>query len=276
MKLQYRLHGVRFSIEAPCSTGPAIADFVMPDCIAGHPSGRPHGIFEVRRDECGLALCRDGRPRWHARDTEELVPWLEGEIVRWLLGRLIAYAQVHAAVVERDGRAILLAGGPDSGKTSLACAFGRAGWTVMSDEVALIDTEGQEVLAFPRMMFVEDGTARLLPELAGHPRRSIPVEGGTKMVRAVRPGAFGTNRRDRASIRALVFIQRGPSPNCDRLSDRNAMERLLEHSFDAAERPRLNLDACISVARSAPAWQMTIGPLEGAVEFILGRIEEAP
>ncbi len=276
MKLHYRLHGVRFAIEAPCSTGRAIADFVMPDCIASRPSGHPHGIFVVRRDDRGLALCRDDRTRWYARDTEELVPWLEGEIVRWLLDRLVAYAQVHAAVVERAGRAIVLAGGPDSGKTSLACAFGRAGWAVMSDEVALIDTEGQEVLAFPRMMFVEDGTARLLPELAGLPRRLIPVEGGTKMVRAVRPGTFGTNRRDRASIRSLVLIHRGASEQGARLSEREALERLLVHSFNSAERPRLNLDACVSVVRSAPAWRMTIGPLDRAVETILDRIEEAP
>ncbi|MFW6107558.1 MAG: hypothetical protein ACOC70_00025 [bacterium] len=275
MILRYELHGVRFAIEAARETAEQIADFVLPSCRTARHEQRPHAAFAVRDDDDRLAVRRGRRVLWHAADAEELVPWLEGEVVRWLLGRLRGYGQIHAAAVERDGRAIVLAGGPDSGKTSLACAFGLAGWGVMSDEVALVEADGRHVRSFPRMMFVEDETARRLPELATHPRRRIPVAGGTATVRPVSPAGLGPGPRARATVAGLVFVQRGGPVRCAPLSERHAIELLLPLSFSAAERPRRTLDVCLAMVRSAPAWEMKAGRLAAAVELVSGRLRGA-
>lgn len=275
MRLRYQLHGVRFAVEAARGTAEQIASFVMPACLTARHEQRPHAAFVVRDDDDGLALRRGRRVLWHAADAEELVPWLEGEIVRWLLGRLDEYAQVHAAVVERGGRAIVVAGGPDSGKTSLACAFGLAGWGVMSDEVALAEADRRHVRSFPRMMFVEDETARRLPPLETHPRRRIPVEGGTATVRPVSPAALGSGPRARATIAALVFLDRRGPARCVRLSERHAMELLLPLSFNAANRPQRTLDLCVGMVRSAPAWELKAGCLDAAVELVSDQLPEA-
>lgn len=57
---------------------------------------------------------------------------------------------IHAAVVERDGRAAILAAPPGSGKSTLCAGLVHRGWRLFSDELALIDTTTRELIAFPR------------------------------------------------------------------------------------------------------------------------------
>lgn len=46
---------------------------------------------------------------------------------------------IHAALVSRAGRGVLLAGPKESGKTTLACALWRRGWSLHSDDTTLVD-----------------------------------------------------------------------------------------------------------------------------------------
>jgi len=51
------------------------------------------------------------------------------------------YLILHAAVLERHGRAVVLPAPPGSGKSTLAAALSLRGWRLLSDELALIDTQ---------------------------------------------------------------------------------------------------------------------------------------
>ncbi|MDZ7803444.1 HprK-related kinase A [Thiohalophilus sp.] len=49
------------------------------------------------------------------------------------------YLIIHAAVLERNGQAVILAAPPGSGKSTLAAALACRGWRLLSDELTLID-----------------------------------------------------------------------------------------------------------------------------------------
>lgn len=51
------------------------------------------------------------------------------------------YLILHAAVLERRGRAVVLPAPPGSGKSTLAAALSLRGWRLLSDELALLDTQ---------------------------------------------------------------------------------------------------------------------------------------
>ena len=76
-----------------------------------------------------------------------------------------AYCQLHAAVAVHRGRAIVLCGAPEAGKTSLVVGLALAGADFCSDEVALFHPERFDVHPFRRDLIVHRGTQELFPEL---------------------------------------------------------------------------------------------------------------
>jgi HprK-related kinase A len=57
---------------------------------------------------------------------------------------------LHAASVEREGRALILTGDSGAGKSTLATLLGQSGWRFMGDEFALIEPATGMAHPFPR------------------------------------------------------------------------------------------------------------------------------
>lgn len=51
------------------------------------------------------------------------------------------FLTLHAAVLERNGRAVMLPGEPGAGKSTLTAALSLSGWRLLTDETALVDLE---------------------------------------------------------------------------------------------------------------------------------------
>jgi len=76
-------------------------------------------------------------------------------LFEWALNWCIAsvanqYLILHAAVIERQGRAVILPGPPMSGKSTLCAGLISRGWRLLSDELALIGTEDRRIVPVPR------------------------------------------------------------------------------------------------------------------------------
>ena len=76
-------------------------------------------------------------------------------LFEWALNWSIAnfahqYLIVHAAVIERGGRALILPGPPGSGKSTLCAGLISRGWRLLSDELTLIGTEDRRFVPLPR------------------------------------------------------------------------------------------------------------------------------
>jgi len=78
---------------------------------------------------------------------------------------------VHGACVRAGGKGVLLCGDSGEGKSTLAYAGTRAGWTYVSDDATYIPMDPEDRLAIgncARIRFRPSGVA-LFPELAGRP-----------------------------------------------------------------------------------------------------------
>jgi len=60
------------------------------------------------------------------------------------------YLIIHAAVVEKNDKAIILPAQPGSGKSTLSAALVSSGWRLLSDELALVATESLTVIPLAR------------------------------------------------------------------------------------------------------------------------------
>ena len=68
------------------------------------------------------------------------------------------FISLHAAVVVRDGDAVLLAGEPWAGKTTFSLRLIQEGWRHFSDDVAPIHLKSGKVHAFPKPPAVRTGS----------------------------------------------------------------------------------------------------------------------
>ena len=69
---------------------------------------------------------------------------------------------VHAGVLVKQGRAILFPALPGSGKSTLSAYLGLAGWTVYSDEMAIIDTASLQVQPLFRPVCIKNNSIALV------------------------------------------------------------------------------------------------------------------
>jgi len=91
-----------------------------------------------------------------------------------IAARHIAF--VHASCIALDGRAVLLSGASGMGKTCLAYACARRGWTFLSGDAVAVANAGRShrIVGRPFEIRFRHTAARLFPELAGFPRALRP------------------------------------------------------------------------------------------------------
>jgi HprK-related kinase A len=115
---------------------------------------------------------------------------------------------LHAAAVEREGRAVLMTGHSGAGKSTLAALLGERGWRFLGDEFALVDLEDGRVHPFPRPVSLKNEALGLFEGV--DPARLGPVLEGTPKgtIRHLRPNPEALARMDEPAMPALLLFPR--------------------------------------------------------------------
>jgi HprK-related kinase A len=87
----------------------------------------------------------DEYPPFRPLPLDQAFPMLEWGLNWCVSAHCHQYLAIHAAVVERGGRALVLPAPPGTGKSTLCAGLVSRGWRLLSDELALIDRDGSLV-----------------------------------------------------------------------------------------------------------------------------------
>jgi serine kinase of HPr protein (carbohydrate metabolism regulator) len=179
-------------------------------------------------------------------------------------------APVHAACVERDGRGVLLCGDSGAGKSSLAFACARAGWTYVTDDGSFVlhAQEDRRVVGNCHMIRFRPSAAELFTEVEGRPL--TPRVEGKPSIELDTAGIAGMRSASSAQIDYVVFLNRGEQHAQELVaySRETAREYMQKHLCGAEE---LRAQQVMSVERlmSAEVLELRYRGLEWAV----GRLE---
>ncbi|MBF0621255.1 MAG: HprK-related kinase A [Magnetococcales bacterium] len=89
---------------------------------------------------------------------DHALPLLEWGVNFCIGSRANHYVILHAAVVARDGQAVILPGTPGSGKSTLAAALSLRGWRILSDEFALISPDSMTITGLARPVALKNSS----------------------------------------------------------------------------------------------------------------------
>ncbi|HYJ83843.1 MAG TPA: HprK-related kinase A [Allosphingosinicella sp.] len=115
---------------------------------------------------------------------------------------------LHAAGVEKDGRALVMTGHSGAGKSTLAALLGERGWRFMGDEFALLDLDEGRLHPFPRAVSLKNESLGLFDGV--EPGRLGPVLAGTPKgtIRHLRPNAEAVARMDEPARPVMILFPR--------------------------------------------------------------------
>ncbi|HEX4521715.1 MAG TPA: hypothetical protein VH063_19225 [Gaiellaceae bacterium] len=131
-----------------------------------HRKGSPV-LLRIEHGEAGFELSNcAGRSESHPDEAAALRAAYSqlGQLVVSELASAGIYA-IHAACLEYDGGAVIVAGPSGAGKTTLALGLLGRGLRLLSDEHALVPPTGSTIGPFLRSVQVRPNTHELIPEL---------------------------------------------------------------------------------------------------------------
>lgn len=180
------------------------------------------------------------------------------------------YLLVHAAVLERGGRALLLPAPSGTGKSTLCAGliFG-GGWRLLSDEMALIDPASGEVVPLPRPVSLKNASIDAIRKFAPAAVIGDTVHETMKgTVAYARVPADAVLRASEPALPGWVVLPRyvaGAAAQMQSLSRARSFMALVDNSFNYNVHGRSGFNAFADLVDRSSCHEFTYGSLPEAV-----------
>jgi hypothetical protein len=194
----------------------------------------PRGIRRWIRPTASFRF--ESRPAFQPLPAEQAFPLLEWGLNWCIATQCHQYLILHAAVLERHGRALLLPAPPGAGKSTLCAALAARGWRLLSDELALIEIDGGRIVPLPRPISLKNESIALIRDFWPAGAMSPVVHETLKgSVVHVQPPAESVRRLAQTAMPGWVVLPRyaaGAATRLSPLSRGSAFMQLVDCAFN--------------------------------------------
>lgn len=183
-----------------------------------------------------------------------------------------AFAALHGGLVERNGCGVMLAGDSFAGKSTLAYACARAGWTYISDDGAFLVRKRSDRYAVgdPYSIRFRPDAPQFFPELAD---RLPTVRPNGKVAIEILTAELGLKIAPGCQVDHVVWLNREiPAParlpskaHLRRVSQEGLLEGWAQYATFGAKEVRAAQRRCHERILSAQLWEMQYSGLDQAV-----------
>jgi HprK-related kinase A len=195
---------------------------------------RPHGLRRWHQPQVIFGM--GGQWPFNPLPGDQGLPLLEWGMNWCVYGHAHQYLILHAAVLEKNGRALILPAPSGSGKSTLCAALSFSGWRLLSDELTLIDPVDGRIVPIPRPVSLKNQSIEVIRQFAPTVRFGSSVSETVKgTVAHFAPAASAVARsRERAQPGWVVLPRYVPDSPCRLVREERAttLMRLVENSFN--------------------------------------------
>jgi HprK-related kinase A len=151
----------------------------------------------------------DGATPFKPLPLAQAYPMFEWTLNWCVSHRAHRYLIIHAAVLERHGRAVILPAPPGSGKSTLCAALVTRGWRLLSDEMTLVSLEDGMLVPLPRPVSLKNASIGVIRAFAPNAVLSTPVDNTSKgTIAHLKPPAASIARAAEPARPGLIVFPR--------------------------------------------------------------------
>jgi len=202
------------------------------------------------------------------------LPMLEWGVNWCIATQAHEYLQLHAAVVEKDGLALVMPAEPGSGKSTLCAALAHRGWRLLSDEFGLTrpGSASLEITPIPRPIPLKNRSIEVFRRFA--PEATIgPAFPGTRKgdVAHVMPPLDSQRRWAEPATPAFVVFPRYSPGTPTRLTPMPKSQAFVElsgNSFNYRLQGERGFSTLMRLVRQCTTYSLKFDNLEHAVEVL--------
>jgi len=283
LRAQFRTTGVRLRLAGLCvnlRTDISVVSEHVLDMYVGHELEAGAGIddFRIRVSYTG-PFRRFVRPRIQVfMDGDALIEPLPARFAPLALEAAlnacinvtVSRLLLHAAVVERDGVAVILPAPSGSGKSTLCAALVMRGWRLLSDEHAALDPADGRLQPVARPISLKNESIALMRAWAPDSHFSTiftdTIEG---TIAYLRPPLDSVERVRETVAPALIVspLWQADTPAAlEPLGKSETFRRLADDSMNYPALQRLGFDTLAGLVDSCASYRLRYGPLAQGVE----------
>lgn len=233
----------------------------------------PGGLRRWYRPQALFSL--NGARPFAPLPREQAYPLLEWGLNWCVSSHCHQYLIIHAAVVEKHGRALILPGSPGAGKSTLtALLTGLGGWRLLSDELTLVALDTGELHANPRPVSLKNASIDLVRREMPGAVLSPPVRDTLKgTVAHLQPGRDSQARWQEPATPAWVIFPRfAPEVTTAlrRLPRGEAFIRMADNAFNYAIHGPRGFVALTRLLDRCDCFEL---PNDGSVDTLLSLLD---
>jgi HprK-related kinase A len=193
--------------------------------------------------------------------------------LNWAIANVAADLLVlHAAVLERNGRALILPGEPGAGKSTLCAALAFRGWRLLSDELTLVRLEDRSILPLARPISLKNESIEVIRRFVPEAIFSAPVEDTQKgRVALVRAPEASIAEIDRAAQARFIVFPRFVAGAPVQATPRSKAATVIELGRNAMTYSTLGRDgfeAACDLVDQSECLDFSYGNLDEALAFL--------
>jgi len=208
------------------------------------------------------------------------MPWAEWGLNWCIYNHAHQFLIFHSAVVEKSGRAAILAGPSGSGKSTLCAALLGHGWRLLSDEFGLLDPAAGHLLPIPKPVGLKRESIGLIADLLPDARIGrvfAPTRKGR--IAHLRPPSEAVARQAEPAIPAwVVFPTHSDANSTELVPVRTAAGflRLETNCFNYEALGRTAFEALGKLVEASQCYELPFAEVAAAAELVDSLAEFAP
>jgi hypothetical protein len=208
---------------------------------------------------------------WVTERTVADHAWFRWFYLESLAGTTLAQRHavpMHAACLERNGVGVLLWGPSGMGKSTLAYACARAGWTFIADDATILPQNRSDcvVTGKPHQARFREDAPRLFPEFDGYVTRARPT--GKLSIEVPMASFAGIRTAVRCEVKRMVFLDRGKSGGLEKIGVESALEQMMQDSRSYGEETQARHERALRRLLHAPMYRLRYEQLQDAIEAL--------